>query len=198
VELHVRAYDHPDSTRLIEELQNEYRVRYGDIDHTPVDPAEFAPPIGLFLVGYLDGEPVACGGWRERAGVDDADPPLVASAVEIKRMYVVPKARGRGLSRLLLAELERTAREAGYPWVVLESGVNQPEALGLYRSSGYQRIPSFGIHRHHPGNRCFGKPLVGDVDGAPAGVAEVDGAPRGAAGANGAPADARHPDRSQA
>ncbi|HEX4247931.1 MAG TPA: GNAT family N-acetyltransferase, partial [Pseudonocardia sp.] len=60
----------------------------------------------------------------------------------------------------LLAELERTAVEAGARRMVLETGVAQPEAIQLYLSSGYLPIPKFGVYRHAPGSRCFAKPLT--------------------------------------
>ncbi|MGH3929456.1 MAG: GNAT family N-acetyltransferase, partial [Pseudonocardiaceae bacterium] len=78
---------------------------------------------------------------------------------ELKRMYVVPAARGRGLSRMLLAELERRAIAAGRRRMVLETGARQPESIGLYTSSGYTEIPRFGLYRCHPLSRCFAKPL---------------------------------------
>ncbi|GGU69543.1 GNAT family N-acetyltransferase [Lentzea flava] len=136
---------------MIADLQQVYVDRYGDVDVTPVDPAQFAPPLGYFVIGYLDDVPVACGGWR----VNDE----IEGAAEIKRMYVVDSARGRGLSRLVLAHLETTAREAGLERMILETGLRQPEAIGLYTSSGYERIANFGVYRDHPESRCFGKPL---------------------------------------
>lgn len=149
------SYDHPDASRLIEELQQEYVVRYGGIDDTPVDPAQFAPPTGLFLVGYVDRKAVACGGWRAAV-----DPELSVSDAEIKRMYVTGAMRGRGLSRLVLAELERLAAESGYRRLALETGEAQPEALALYRSAGYFRIPGFGLHQHEPLSVCLAKILL--------------------------------------
>lgn len=151
------AYDHPHAEALIADLQRWYVERYGDIDRTAVDPAEFQPPGGLFLVGYLDGHPVGCGGWRLR---DTRDPDLRDGDAEIKRMYVVPSARGRGHSRALLAGIERSARAAGVSRLVLETGALQPEAIGLYESSGYTPIEPFGLHRGEPLIRCFAKVLT--------------------------------------
>jgi GNAT superfamily N-acetyltransferase len=141
----------------MEEVQQEYVVRYGDTDRTPVDPAQFARPWGLFVVGYLDGGPVACGGWRAQA-----DPPdgLRPTDAEIKRMYVAQSARGNGFARAVLAELERTATAAGRKRSVLETGLKQPEAIALYQSSGYTEIPKFGIYRHDALSVCFGKELT--------------------------------------
>ncbi|MFD5827984.1 GNAT family N-acetyltransferase [Lentzea sp. NPDC060358] len=136
---------------MIDDLQQVYVERYGGVDITPVDPAQFSAPLGYFVIGYVGGVPVACGGWR----VNDE----IESAAEIKRMYVVEAERGRGLSRLVLAHLEATAREAGLERMVLETGVRQPEAISLYTTSGYEPIANFGVYRDDPNSRCFGKPL---------------------------------------
>jgi GNAT superfamily N-acetyltransferase len=164
LELSVVSYDHPDAVALVEAVQLVYVERYGGIDATPVDPAEFAPPTGMFLVGYLNGAPVCCGGWRTYSACADGDSDGEADAdadadAELKRMYVVDQARGRGFARRLLAELERTAMAAGARRMVLETGTRQPEAIGLYRSAGYQPIPAFGVYRCAPRSRYFGKPL---------------------------------------
>ncbi|MGH3907770.1 MAG: GNAT family N-acetyltransferase [Pseudonocardiaceae bacterium] len=150
------AFDHPDAQRLIAEVQQEYVQRYGGEDDTPVDVSEFAAPQGTFVVGYLDGVAVACGGWRAH----QAGPEFTAGDAELKRMYVVPALRGRGLSRVLLAELERRAVAAGRRRLVLETGTRQPEAIALYTSSGYTEIPRFGMHRCEPQSRCFAKVLT--------------------------------------
>jgi GNAT superfamily N-acetyltransferase len=155
----VRArYDHPDARKLNDAVQQEYSVRYGDEgDVTPLGPEMFEPPHGLYLLAYDEEErPVASGGWRcqERnaEGYEDGD-------AEIKRMYVVPEARGRGLARQLLARLEEDARAAGRTRMVLETGTAQPEAIGLYTSSGYEPAQKFGLYRFEPESRCYAKPL---------------------------------------
>jgi GNAT superfamily N-acetyltransferase len=102
---------------------------------------EFAPPRGVFLVARLDGEPVGCGGLK----------PLSADAAYLKRMWVAPRARGLGLSRRLLGELEAHARRSGYSVVRLETNKTLVEAQQLYRSSGYREVPPFNDERyaHH-------------------------------------------------
>jgi GNAT superfamily N-acetyltransferase len=142
----VTGYDHPDAVALIAELQQEYVLRYGGEDETPVDPAQFAPPRGLFLIAYVDDVPAACGGWRAHE-----------TDVELKRMYVKPAFRGRGLARAVLAELETTAVAAGYPRVILETGQRQPEAIALYASAGYEPVPSFGHYASAPESVHLGK-----------------------------------------
>ncbi|WP_300007674.1 GNAT family N-acetyltransferase [Pseudonocardia sp.] len=173
MDLRPTAFDHPDAVRLIAEVQAVYRERYGDEDITPLDPAQFAPPLGHFTVGYAGGIAVACGGWRAR-GRDGADPELRDGDAEIKRMYVAAAHRGRGYARAVLAELERTAAARGRRRTILETGTRQPEAIALYRSEGYAPIPGFGAYRCEPDSRCFAKTLplacgAGPSQGSPAG-----------------------------
>ena len=92
-----------------------------------------APPGGTYLVIYEDGRPVAGGGIKR----------LPDGAAEIKRMYVVPEARSRGLARVLLGALEDAARSLGYDRVRLDTGPRQPHARALYESVGYAPIERY-------------------------------------------------------
>jgi GNAT superfamily N-acetyltransferase len=168
------GYDHPDAQRLIAEVQAEYVRRYGGPDSAPVDVLEFQPPLGRFAVGYLGTEPVAMGGWRRH---DDTDPQTswAVPAAEVKRMYVTDAARGRGYARAVLAYLEDTARAAGVRWLLLETGQVQPEAIALYESSGYQRVPPFGYYAEGELAIHLGKDLLGT--GQPAAGQPVAGQP---------------------
>ena len=150
------GFGDPDALLLTEAVQEEYVARYGGRDDTPLDPLMFEPPSGSFFVGHLDGVPAVSGAWRRRGDVDALG---VTETAEVKRMYVVPAARGAGHARTMLAHLERTAREGGARAMVLETGTAQPEAIALYLSSGYTRIASFGHYQWSPENRCFGKLL---------------------------------------
>jgi GNAT superfamily N-acetyltransferase len=123
----------------------------GSGDETPVDAAEFEPPAGTFLVAYLDGQPVGCGGWRSHG--DDG------ATAELKRMYTAPAARGRGVARAVLAAVEWSARDQGRKRIILECGDKQPEALAMYTSAGYERIPNFGFYQDAPGCLSFGRTL---------------------------------------
>jgi GNAT superfamily N-acetyltransferase len=137
VQLIARPYGHPDVVALTDEVQAHYRELYGGPDESIVEVADFEAPTGHFVVGYLDGVPVAMGGWRrlgDRPGLPSAN------AAEIKRMYVVPASRGRGLSRVVLAALESSARAAGLDWLVLETGRPQRRAIELYREAGYTEV----------------------------------------------------------
>ena len=152
------SFDDPLVQRLVVEVQREFVVRYGSPDETPVSPTHFGPPHGAFFLAVTGEpeEPVAMGGWRFR-------PDVVAlggsTAAEVKRMYVVPAARGKGWARMILGALESSAREAGADVMVLETGLAQPEAIALYESSGYVPVEGFGYYRDSPLVRYFGKPL---------------------------------------
>jgi len=150
------AFTHPDAAALITEVQAEYTLRYGGPDETPLDPAMFDAPQGAFFVGYDGQGPVAMGGWRFRSDVTA----FGASAVtEIKRMYVASRARRQGLARQVLAHLETTAQDAGAAVMVLETGIEQPEAIALYLSSGYSPVEGFGHYKWSSKSRYYGKLL---------------------------------------
>jgi GNAT superfamily N-acetyltransferase len=147
LDIRPEPYDGPVAQALVARVQAEYVMRYGGPDDSPVDPAEFRAPAGWFGVGYLAGVPVASGGLRRHED----------GAVEIKRMYVVPEARGRGLSRQMLLALEGRARELGARRIVLETGRRQPEAVRLYETSGYTRIEGFGHYADAPLSLSYAK-----------------------------------------
>ena len=96
-------------------------------------PEELNAPNGSFLVGYEDGVPICCGGVKR----------LDAESCELKRMYVIPEARGRGVARILLVALEDRARELGYVIARLDTGPKQQGAQHLYESAGYASIANF-------------------------------------------------------
>ena len=124
---------------LIAAMVAEMNKLYGDIEGPNVPsatPADFAQPAGTFLVGYADGEPVCAGGLKR----------LDEQAAEIKRMYVAPAARRRGVARALLEALEDAARARGYAVVRLDTGPRQPHAMELYRCAGYVDIGNFNAN----------------------------------------------------
>ncbi len=144
--------------RLVEEVQAHYVVIYGGPDDSPVDPAEFEPPGGLFALGTVDEQEVAMGGWRHRPDLGELfDGARVA---EIKRMYVVPQGRRQGYARGVLTFLEDTAREAGADVLVLETGMMQPDAIALYEAGGYEPTVRFGHYADSELARYFAKRLV--------------------------------------
>jgi GNAT superfamily N-acetyltransferase len=131
----------PPASDLIEAMVAEMTPLYGRIDRPglPVaGPEQFRPEAGgAFLVGFDGGGRPACGGGLKRLGDD---------VVEIKRMYVVPEARGRGVARELLVALEDAARELGYARARLDTGPRQPHAERLYRAAGYEEIENFNAN----------------------------------------------------
>ena len=160
MELIPRPYGHPDVVALTDAVQAHYKELYGGPgDESPVEAADFEAPTGHFVVGYLEGLPVAMGGWRrlgDRPGLPSSN------AAEIKRMYVAPSTRGRGLSRVVLAELEASARAAGVDWLVLETGRPQATAIGLYLASGYTEVAGapYGNYVVHPDAVHLGRSIV--------------------------------------
>jgi GNAT superfamily N-acetyltransferase len=129
----------PPAADLIAAMVAEMIPLYGHIDvpEAPsATPADMGPPGGAFVVGYEDGEPI-CGGGIKR---------LPDGACEIKRMYVVPETRGRGVARALLTALEDEARALGYGVARLDTGPQQPHAERMYREAGYEDIGNFNAN----------------------------------------------------
>jgi GNAT superfamily N-acetyltransferase len=103
----------------------------------------------IFLIAKNDGRAVGCGALRH----------ISSEIAELKRLFVRPDHRGRGLSRRILAKLESAAAGFGHERIWLETGDKQPEAVGLYESSGYSRIPLFGEYVTDPHSICYEKIL---------------------------------------
>jgi GNAT superfamily N-acetyltransferase len=152
IEIRTVPFLDPDAQRLIVAVLADLGERYGSSgDDTPVDPADFDPPDGAFLVAYLDDTPVGCAGWRSH-GED-------GKTAELKRMYTDPAVRKRGVARAVLAAVEESARASGRHRMILECGSKQPEAIAFYQANGYERIPDFGSYKDAPGVRSFGRDL---------------------------------------
>jgi GNAT superfamily N-acetyltransferase len=154
VVLRAVPYDDPVAQLLVERVQLEYVQRYGGRDEAVVRPGEFEPPAGVFLVAEVDGEPAGSGAWRL----------LPSGEVEIKRVYVEPAHRRRGLARVIMAALEESAARAGHRAVVLNTGQEQPEALVLYDRLGYRPVPGYGVYACAPDAVFLGRDL-GQRDG---------------------------------
>jgi ribosomal protein S18 acetylase RimI-like enzyme len=136
VELRPVDAESRDARRLLDAFAEEISARYpGWTPSAPPHstPRDFAAPHGRFVVAYRDGRAVACGGVRR---IED-------EAGEIKRLYVAPGARGQGLARRVLDDLEVAARELGCSRVRLDTGARQPEALALFRAAGYAEIADY-------------------------------------------------------
>jgi GNAT superfamily N-acetyltransferase len=135
VQLTPAAWDDEDVQRLAAAQQAELRARY-DGGQEPGTPPSAADVAVVLLARDASGQAVGCGALR----------PLGDGVAEVKRMYVVPGARGRGLSRVVLAGLEAAARDRGWTTLRLETGPRQPEAIALYEGAGYRPIPAFGAY----------------------------------------------------
>ena len=128
---------HPDARRAVRAYVTELADRF----EAGFDPAlsisatddEMSPPAGLFLLATLHGEPAGCGALKFRPG----------AGAEIKRMWVAPEARGLGLGRRLLTELEARAAARGVRTLRLETNRALTEAISLYRSAGYREVAAF-------------------------------------------------------
>ena len=115
------------------ELEPPLRAPVRSVKGTSAEPHELRAPAGAFVIAYLRDEPIGCGAVKHR--------PIGPS--EIKRMWVAESARGLGIGRRLLGELERLAGEAGAAAVRLDTNKSLVEAISMYRSAGYRAIPRF-------------------------------------------------------
>jgi len=161
LEIKLTRFGAPAARTLVEAAQADLAARYGTGDENPIEAIEFDPPEGCFLVAWLDGRPVACGGWRTLSHfLEVPDSTVTAEDVaEIKRMYVAPPVRGTGVAAAVLAALEDSARSAGMRRLVLETGRRQPEAIRFYEKSGYERIANYGYYRDEPDCVSFARDL---------------------------------------
>jgi len=140
------------SRELIAALNAELRRMYPEpgANHFQLDDGEVADGRGAFLIVRVEGRPAGCGAVR-----------LIDPATgEVKRMYVRPEARGRGLGRRLVSALEAEAMALGAKRLVLETGIRQHAALALYAAAGYRPIPLYGEYCLSPETSvCLGKNL---------------------------------------
>jgi GNAT superfamily N-acetyltransferase len=148
--------DDPRLVGLAIAQQQEVALRYAENpEHGFAQPPLSPATIWLLLLGD-DGTALGCVAVQP---VAHTLPGAAADVGEIKRLYVDPVARGRGLSRALMTEAEQVAGHAGYRALQLETGLRQPEAVALYRNLGYEQIDPYGHYRDSPESVCFRKTL---------------------------------------
>jgi GNAT superfamily N-acetyltransferase len=140
---------HADFVALVRHLDADLRIRDGE-DHAFYNQFNKIDKIRHVVVAYRNGQAVGCGAFKEYA----------PERAEVKRMYVAPAYRGQGIASQVLTELERWARELSYATCILETGVNQPEAVGLYGKNGYRVIPNYGQYEGVNTSICFEKNLL--------------------------------------
>ncbi len=135
---------------LLMQLHAELSEKYpNELRDAPLVPEGLDIAGAAFLMARRGGQAVACGAIR----------PFEPGVAEVKRMFVVPEARGGGVGRAILDILEAFARNFGYRSVRLETGLKQPAAISLYESAGYHRAPCYGPYRENPMSVCFEKNL---------------------------------------
>jgi putative acetyltransferase len=149
IEFQIEKADSPAASRLITALDQELLANYPALHVHGIDVKGFAAAGGVFVVGYVEREPAVCGAIRP-----------YEDAAEVKRMFVAPAFRGQGLGRGMLKFLEAEAARRGYARAVLETGTKQNEAIALYTSAGWTRIPAFGEYVNSPISVCLEKRLA--------------------------------------
>lgn len=140
--------ENPDFISLVALLDADLAVRDGD-DHPFYDQYNKISGIKNVVVAYLDSKAVGCGAFK----------PYSDTQVEVKRMYVLPEWRGKGIAQAVLAELESWAAELNYTECILETGKAQPEAINLYTKAGYTIIPNYGQYAGVDNSVCFSKAI---------------------------------------
>jgi len=152
VDVRRSALSSPDAGRLIAALNAELTTTFPEPGATHFSLASHQVSVGdgAFMIAYLDDVAVGCGAVRR---IDRA-------TAELKRMFVDPTVRGRGVGRALVEALEQEARRLGVSKIVLETGTRLSRAIRLYEGMGYTPIPLFGEYLSSPDtSRCFGKSL---------------------------------------
>jgi putative acetyltransferase len=145
----VEDVNHPDALLLIQHLSAELGARYGGDGSGAFATADVQTPRSAFVIARVDGQAIGCGALRS------CESGFGPETGEIKRMFVEPVMRGRGVARLILRKIEELAVEFRYRALVLETGLLQPEAIHLYEACGYRRIPRYGRYANQPRSVCF-------------------------------------------
>ncbi len=135
-----------DFVKLVKALDKELEVRDGE-DHAFYDQFNKIDAINHAVVLYANKVPVACGAIK----------PFEEDSMEVKRMYVIENQRKHGFGTKTLEVLEEWAKSLGYNRCVLETGIMQPEAIGLYEKSGYTVIENYGQYAGVKNSVCFEK-----------------------------------------
>lgn len=137
-----------DFIELVKLLDKDLAISDGE-DHDFYHQYNGIDTIKYAVVAYSNNAPIACGALKE---YDDI-------TVEIKRMYTLPITRGKGIATMVLNELERWAHQLGYKRCILETGKKQPNAIALYKKTGYNIIPNYDQYAGVDNSICFEKQL---------------------------------------
>ncbi len=142
----------PDFIALVALLNADLKIRDGE-DNAFYSQFSKIDLIKQAVVAYENGLPMGCGAIRE----------YQPDRTEVKRMFVVPEGRGRGVAKKILNELENWAAELGYRGCILETGKRQPEAIALYKKSGYRIIENYGPYAGIENSLCFEKQFLREI-----------------------------------
>jgi GNAT superfamily N-acetyltransferase len=137
-----------DFINLVKQLDAYLAVKDGR-DHAFYDQYNKLDKIKHVVVAYDNNQPVGCGAIKE----------YDLNTMEVKRMFTLPECRGRGVATKVLNELEKWTTESGYEKCILETGKRQPEAIALYKKSGYKSIPNYGQYAGMDNSVCFEKEM---------------------------------------
>ena len=140
--------DNQDFINLVKYLDNDLAERDG-ADHSFYAQFNKIDKIKYVVIAYENSRPLGCGAIKE----------YTPNTMEIKRMYTSPESRGKGIATKVLTELEIWAVEMFYEKCILETGKKQPEAIGLYKKSGYKLIPNYGHYVDIVNSLCFEKDI---------------------------------------
>jgi putative acetyltransferase len=149
IQVSLERADSIEALNLIEEHHRNMRALYPGGPNHPFDPHVDVASPGLFVIARVDGKAVGCGAVRP------LDPPVG----EVKRVFVQPECRRMGIASRIMALLEDKGLQNGFTMLRLETGTKQPEAIALYESLGYRRIPAFGEYLSDPYSICYEKDL---------------------------------------
>lgn len=139
--------DHPDFEKLVLLLDKYLAILDGD-DHAFYAQFNKSSALKNALIAYQDETPVGIGAYKE-----------FENAAEMKRMYVLPEQRGKGIATQILIELEQWAKEEGYTTSLLETGQLQKDAIALYTKLGYEKTDNFGPYIGVDNSVCMRKTL---------------------------------------
>lgn len=137
-----------DFKKLVRDLDADLKIRDGE-DHAFYAQYNGIENIRYVVMAYENQTALGCGAIKQYSD----------GIMEVKRMYVNPEARGNGIASVLLKELELWAAELGFGRCILETGINQHEAIGLYQKNGYSRMPNYGQYTDVSTSYCFEKVL---------------------------------------
>ncbi|MGV8946077.1 MAG: GNAT family N-acetyltransferase [Lutibacter sp.] len=137
-----------DFIELVKSLDADLKITDGE-EYSFYDQFNKLENIKQVIVAYDNSNPVGCGAIKKYEG----------NTAEIKRMFVAQNGRRKGIATKILIELEQWAKELSYAKCVLETGVNQPEAIEFYRKNGYQIITNYGQYENAINSVCFQKIL---------------------------------------